>query len=42
MVKIWVMCLHFLKKMQSQALSGFWGRDDGKEDSINLSLSPGH
>lgn len=22
--------LHFLKKMQSQALSGFWGRDDGK------------
>lgn len=32
----------FKKKMQSQALSGFWGRDDGKEDSINLSLSPGH
>lgn len=28
----YVLCVAFLKKkkMQSQALSGFWGRDDGK------------
>lgn len=32
--------LHFfIFKMQSQALSGFWGRDEGK---VKKTLSPGH